>query len=640
MKPACLVTLILALSTYVADSPYAGTWKVTLQQQKSDLTFWLLDISKDGQKITVLSGLGLYAKSKVSDIKSTAKELSFTLSGPTTSYLIVEPPSTKEPNVMYGSIQSQGNLYPIWLTRTNVQELTPKNAVRDSVGFKELEEVAKLGDESERRRKRESILTNHPTRPVVFFVLQQILQEQVRDKARAEEIQKTVDLYRQNAARHGELFLLGANLDLSRFLLGQKGAEKVVLETAQQAVDLLRSEYTPALHLTARLVLAEALVASGQEDQTKALAEQILRSAEAIIQTSKEAEETLATTGNLANELLKSRADAVVQKGLELARRTVKLIKPDTPVQQRATAYRLLEAALKKRGLDDEAEELAPTLDRIEDELDVAYEKEMLSFKLEKVGPRKSNSDRVVLVELFTNAPNRQVVAATIAFDAARKTYPPTEVAFLQYHVMFPEADSLVFPDGELRKLFYMKSLEGLPGVYVDGKPLPPLGGAKHRGKNSYDLLREAIDKARNVEPGAKLSVTLTRSGELLTAKADVANLKEAGAKIRLRFALVEERIRYAGTSSVRLHHHVVRAFLGGAGGLQLTRNEQTLSASLNLAQLRQILSTYLDGLAKKAGVSDPVKPLALEKLKVIAWIQDEDTKEVLATAQVDVPSK
>jgi hypothetical protein len=359
-----------------------------------------------------------------------------------------------------------------------------------------------------------------------------------------------------------------------------------------------------------------------------------------MIKGAKNPGETLAATGNLARTLLGSRAAPVAEVGLALARRAVKLVKDDTPVLQRAAAYRLLAAGLKSRGKDDEAEALEPGLAKVEDEVDAAYEKEFIPFKVEKVEKRKGDSDRVVLVELFTNAPTPQVVAATIAFDAARKAYSPKDVVFLQYHIMFPQADSLVFPEGELRKAFYTADLEGLPAVFVDGKLTAPLGGAKHRGQNSYDVVREAIDKALPAEPGAKVALGVSRTGETLTAKAKVTELKETGAKVRLRFALVEERIRYPGTSGVRLHNHVVRAFIGGAGGQQLNRKEVTHSASINLAQLRRTLGEYLDGLAKKDGVQSPIKPLELRRLKVIAWVQDEESKQVLGAAQADVPAK
>ena len=306
----------------------------------------------------------------------------------------------------------------------------------------------------------------------------------------------------------------------------------------------------------------------------------------------------------------------------------------------RARTYQICSSARKYGAARPTRRRRWPTVEKLDAEVDQAYLKEIVRFPVEKSKGRKGGGDRVVLVELFTNAPNPQVVAATVAFEGARQAYDPKDVVFLQYHVMFPNPDSLVFPDGEARKAFYAADLEGIPSVFVDGKLTAPLGGAKHRGQASYDIVREAVNKALAAEPGAKLRLGVSRIGETLTAKAKVTDLKETGAKVRLRFALVEDRVRYEGKSGVRLHHHVVRSFVGGAGGQRLDKKEVTHSASINLAQLRRTLGEYLDGLAKKDGVQSPVKPLELKKLKVIAWVQDEESKQVLGAAQADVPAK
>src|SRR5262249_1397065 len=63
------------------------------------------------------------------------------------------------------------------------------------------------------------------------------------------------------------------------------------------------------------------------------------------------------------------------------------------------------------------------------------YARKALPFKPDAFAGRKDNSSRVVLVELFTGAQCPPCVAADLAFDALGKTYKPTEVALLQYHV-------------------------------------------------------------------------------------------------------------------------------------------------------------------------------------------------------------
>jgi len=91
------------------------------------------------------------------------------------------------------------------------------------------------------------------------------------------------------------------------------------------------------------------------------------------------------------------------------------------------------------------------------------------------------------------------------------------------------------------------------------------------------------------------------------------------------------------GGNQVRFHHHVVRAMPGGAAGFPLKEKAAKQSASVNLSELRQSLTTYLDEYGKAHTFPNSRRPLDLKDLRVVAFIQDDQTKEVLQAAQVDV---
>jgi hypothetical protein len=56
---------------------------------------------------------------------------------------------------------------------------------------------------------------------------------------------------------------------------------------------------------------------------------------------------------------------------------------------------------------------------------------------------------------------------------------------------------------------------------------------------------------------------------------------------------------------------------------------------------LRANLSKFLDDFAKEEGAFPrPDRPLALKNLKLVAFIQNDATKEVLQAVQVDVDEK
>jgi hypothetical protein len=98
---------------------------------------------------------------------------------------------------------------------------------------------------------------------------------------------------------------------------------------------------------------------------------------------------------------------------------------------------------------------------------------------------------------------------------------------------------------------------------------------------------------------------------------------------------LVEEVARWPGSNGQRLHHHVVRAFLGEGGvkGTPLTEASSNKSASVNLVDLQKALNEYLD----KKNFDADSRPLDLKHLKVVAFVQDEKTKEVMQAAEADL---
>src|SRR5262249_22800010 len=136
---------------------------------------------------------------------------------------------------------------------------------------------------------------------------------------------------------------------------------------------------------------------------------------------------------------------------LQYARQAERLLQPDKdlPSMQKAV-YEALAAALKASGKEDEAKEDEARIDKIDTKI-----------KPESFAGRKAKSDRVVLVELFTGAQCPPCVAADMAFDALGKTFKPSEVVLLQYHLHIPGPDPLTNADTETRARFYGRAIEG-----------------------------------------------------------------------------------------------------------------------------------------------------------------------------------
>ena len=63
-------------------------------------------------------------------------------------------------------------------------------------------------------------------------------------------------------------------------------------------------------------------------------------------------------------------------------------------------------------------------------------------------------------------------------------------------------------------------------------------------------------------------------------------------------------------------------------------------SESLNLAEFKKNLSEYLIAFEEGQGVEFPVKPLSLKKLHLVAFVQNDETKEIVQSASIPVSGK
>ena len=58
---------------------------------------------------------------------------------------------------------------------------------------------------------------------------------------------------------------------------------------------------------------------------------------------------------------------------------------------------------------------------------------------------------------------------------------------------------------------------------------------------------------------------------------------------------------------------------------------------SVDLAEVTKTLNEYLTSAGKRRPFTDDDRPLDLKHLKVVAFIQDKESKEVLQAAQVEL---
>src|SRR5262249_11450951 len=147
---------------------------------------------------------------------------------------------------------------------------------------------------------------------------------------------------------------------------------------------------------------------------------------------------------------------------------------------------------------------------------------------------RKGNSQRVLVMELFTGAQCPPCVAADAAFDALETTYKPADVILLQYHMHIPGPDPLTNPDSEARMRYYSKKFPrdagGTPSTIFNGKANSLGGGGLlAQSERKYHQYREHIDKLLEETTPVHLNLTAGRKGDHINLKAEVSELSEPG---------------------------------------------------------------------------------------------------------------
>jgi len=324
-----------------------------------------------------------------------------------------------------------------------------------------------------------------------------------------------------------------------------------------------------------------------------------------------------------------------VAVALPLAQQAERLLDPNDDPSTQLPVLEALEALSQKANRSDDVKALAARIARLE-ERDEREESARAPVQPKPFAGRKAAGDRAVLVELFTGAECPPCVAADLAFDALARSYRPTEVVTLQYHLHIPAPDPMTNAMAEARQQYY--KLEGTPSVFFNGKAEAGGGGGSSAAPKKFQEYQKVVDAALDTPPGVKLDLGVTRAGDNLTAQVKVANLAKPGPKTRLRVFITEEFVRYRGSNGLRFHHSVVRGALGPADGTALAAPSSNHSFTIELGELRKSLTAYLEQYRKEnPEVTFVEKPLKLARLRVVAFVQDDATQEVLQVGQAEV---
>jgi hypothetical protein len=438
------------------------------------------------------------------------------------------------------------------------------------------------------------------------------------------------------------------------FAAAQDRDPKSKVEKLRQAVK--KHERSPTNYLFYGDLLGGAEAAGLGAAEVSTLAEAWLKAAEPY---------GAAWVSEVRQKALKSLGTSKPYAGLtlELAQRAEKDLDEKASLDQKAAVAAILARAAKLAGKNELAAEAAARSDKLEGQLDEEYHRKVPPFQPQPFKQRKDEkADRVVVMELFTGAQCPPCVAADVAFDALLKTYKPTELIGLQYHLHIPGPDPLTNRDTQARQQYYGSDVRGTPSTFFNGHAQAGGGGPMQAAEQKYNEFRQIIDGQLNSRREATVEVSTTRTGDEIeiTAQATVKPQTEKPAAIskegaekkkdegdntkdsaqfqpRLRLALTEEAIRYVGGNKLRYHHHVVRDFPGGQEGKDLSSGSGQLKVKLNLNELKRDIEAYLGEYTKMRPFPSGLPEIALKDLSVVAFIQDDASKSILHAVSVAV---
>jgi len=293
---------------------------------------------------------------------------------------------------------------------------------------------------------------------------------------------------------------------------------------------------------------------------------------------------------------------------------------------------RVLDALLLAQEKAGKKEDAAQTLLRIK--------KLTFPIKTTKYAGRKAKSDRVVLAEVFTTAQAKSCVPVDAAVGALQKTFKAGELAIILYHQHLPTGNPLGCEESEKRLAYYDRSVTALPTLIFSGKTASAGGGGPEDAQERYDAYAERIEEQLETEPKATLTLGATRKGNKIDVSAEVGKMEDAE-NVRLRVVLVEREAEYKGASGTAVHVNVARAMPGGAEGTEVKPRGLKKTFTVDLADLKKKLEEHQEKENKKKPFPNKEKAsLELKNLRVIAFVQNDETKEVLQAAQVVVKSE
>ncbi len=257
--------------------------------------------------------------------------------------------------------------------------------------------------------------------------------------------------------------------------------------------------------------------------------------------------------------------------------------------------------------------------------------------------PKKSDKPRTLLVEMFTGTACPPCIAADLAASGLQSRYPNPELIVIRHHLHVPAPDPLANESGDERFKMYIENDSffeqhpetiGTPALFVNGAVASQIGGVGVvQIPENYQHLVDAIRPLLGEETDLKISLEATQTGDRIQVKAQAGGI-EMRDEYRLHILLIENDIHYTAMNGIRVNDAIERHHINGVGGTAPADKKLEFSTEVSLPDVATSLRKFIAKTEEKTGRIFAV-PATLEKLQVVAFIQDTTNREVLQAAIV-----
>lgn len=604
-----------------APDTLEGRWKLVMCEGEDDFNFFsvekdfcVIDIvpSEGALKVKLLSFSPQFSGGKLRAAEVVGKDgvkLSFGESAANT----LDFDGTLKSGGVWGTLfVPKVIVIPARLARTDSKVIDPKAAAGRAAPGRQ--EFAKALSSPDKMAEFSQFVAHFPTSPLVLDAYDFIFSQAQSEKLTAAQVQTYLDRDLAAARQWGPLLEQRVSFIVAGQLARQGYLPELTLKLAEQAKALL----TPDTPESWRATLGEALIELGKTEEGVAMLKEV----------HEHAPNSAGISFALAKGLEKlGDDDAALPLYAELS--VLPLVEsmlaqmPD--VAKNLPSERVAQLWKKKHG----------DTNGLDSFLKESYIKSLQKFHKKHSKPEQPAGGRVSLIELFTGTSCPPCIAADVTTGEIQAAYPPQEVIVIQYHQHIPRPDPFANEDAKQRFAYY--DAVGTPDTYLNGVAVPQLAGGLDAVERWFNTLNQALEPLVAQSSDLRIEMSAQANKGNIALAASVSGLEKIPETYKLRLALVEDEIDYIASNGIRLHEHVMRVMPGGPDGVAPKEGKLAYQESLSLGALKRRLSDGLEKVEEERQMSFVVKPLALEKLHLVGFVQNDKTKEVLQAAMIPV---